>query len=642
MSEIVYYDANPSVRALMVHQFSQYGLDVITIPRLEMCEDVLKGCTHPVVLVADMSRQPEMLRTLQTVVPKYIHEAERCILTSVQPPALAPFLPENIDDCFFKHVVERPFKRLDFIDFFEEIIKPYLATSVSIRREHPVSSMNSSVQQITGPVFLEKVDEGLSHQVEVIVQSTSKSISLEQLKQDAENEEQPVQRNRMSRRSRAVNRDGQMHSSPAESALPSESSKPRVREQPRFTRENSSLNSVQEGSAPRVVHDPPSTHRDGSHPGAEQHARAMTPGRSRPSLSSMPSAKQDNNANKKAASETDLPQALSDDMAGSGHTQPTPQPNFAQPLNIKHIPANPYLKKADRPSDPTTPTQAPAPDVLQAIEQSYFPDDDDDESTLIVSPTLAQGIIEPCVSSPSLLIQTGESIMQSELEISFMKSLLKMSMIRQQRYTIVAKNRNDSLVIFVHNGHIDWIEKIIDSKIPDAEDFLATVPASEHLPIPSILNLLSRKMSLSEAFSSLGLEAQTLSLSQRFIQLNLQYLSSFEGRPAEVFHDIPARWLSLSQQRPFHDVDVASYLFEALRENSDSLIVPEFFQYTRFVVRFWRTPINVSITLNAEENELLKAIQTPATIADLRRTGRKSVAEILYRLVLFELADFAQ
>ena len=577
MSEIVYYDANPTVRDIMMRQFGQYGLDVVSVPKLEKCEEVLKRCVHPVIFIADMSRQPEYLRELQLIVPKYIHEPERCILTALQPPALAPYLTEKIEDCFFKHVVERPFRRLDFIQFFEEIIEPYLASSVSIRSRYPVSCVNSSVEQITGPVLLDEVDENLAKQVEVIVQSTSNAISLDKLQEDAASEA-PVQRcaNRMSRRSRTAPRDAA-----ASTTNPPENASARLREPARFMRE---------GSAPR---------REGSDP----HSRVL-PGRSR---------------TMQGASAAD--EAVLEKSVQSGSSRPVPP--------APRMPANPYVKKVEKTASDN-------------IQDMNIQDDDEDECTLIVSSSLASGGIEPSSYSPSLLIQTGESFMCAGLEISWLKSLLKMSLIHQQRYTVVAKQRDDSFVIFIHNGRVDWVEKIIDSRIPDAADFLASVAHSEHLPVNALLSLVNRNGSLMDAFVSQGLECEAIKICQQHIQKNLQYLHSFEGRQAEGFHDIPARWLVLSKLRPLHDVDVVPYLFEELRENSDALIVPEIFQYTRFVTRTWRTPVNVSIPLNNEEIEVMKCMQTPVSLSDLSRTGMKCVAEILYRLVLFELADFVQ
>ena len=180
MSEIVYYDANATVRALMTRELANYGLKVVELPTLEQCEDIFSQCTHPVIFIVDMSRQPEMLPRLQAVVPKYIRDPERCILTSVTPTALARYLPQKIDDCFFKHVVERPFKRLDFIQFFENIAHPYLKDA-QFRPEPTRSTMNSSVSQITGQ-YPQQFDAGQG-QTDAVIRK--KAVALQQLGDDA-------------------------------------------------------------------------------------------------------------------------------------------------------------------------------------------------------------------------------------------------------------------------------------------------------------------------------------------------------------------------------------------------------------------------------------------------------------------------
>jgi hypothetical protein len=180
MSEIVYYDANATVRALMTRELANYGLKVVELPTLEQCEDIFSRCTHPVIFIVDMSRQPEMLPRLQAVVPKYIRDPERCILTSVTPTALARYLPQKIDDCFFKHVVERPFKRLDFIQFFENIAHPYLKDA-QFRPEPTRSTMNSSVSQITGQ-YPQQFDAGQG-QTDAVIRK--KAVALQQLGDDA-------------------------------------------------------------------------------------------------------------------------------------------------------------------------------------------------------------------------------------------------------------------------------------------------------------------------------------------------------------------------------------------------------------------------------------------------------------------------
>lgn len=625
MSQIVYYDANPTVRLLMARMFGQYGLEVIIVPALEKCEEVFKSCSHPVAFIADMSRQPDFLPTLQNIVPRFIRDPERCILTSIRPPALAQYLPECVDNCFFKHVVERPFKRIDFMHFFEDIIKPYLASSKSLVLEHIKSCVNSSVEQITGPFQAPHLDEGFEIQVEGIVESTSNAIPINQLVEDAasspsnaNNDDSVsasyVQRcnNRMSRRSRAVSRDSQPRI--PENLNPVESSHPRVREQVRNVRESSC------------------SRRENSNPSIDSYPRQIPVGRTRPVVApssgeiaqNVPLA---NESNREIKSPSD---------SGLGVKSAVP------PCPPKFVPSNPYMRKLDESKDPTVPTKAPSPEELKCIEASMANEEDEDESTMIVPPAIANVAIDPSVSSPSLVVQNGDCFIQSVLEISWLKSILKMSLIREQRYTAVCKNRNETLVIFMNKGRVDWLEKVNDSMIPQASEFLVTVPPSENLPMAEILSQLNSSATLTDVFISLGLEKQIVNICRRTIHMNMMHLASFDGKPVEVYHDVPARWLSLIKQRPIYSIDIIPFLFDELRENSDSLIVPQYFQTSRFAMRPWRTPQNVGIELIPAESEILCMMQNPVSIADLRRSGRKGVAEIVYRLALFELVDFVQ
>ena len=147
MQEIVYFDSNPTVCDMLGRLFGRYGLPVVTVPSLDQTEAVLSGCEQPAVLLLDMSRNPELLPYLQSFVPKYIPDAERCFLTSVQPTALAPYLSDRLEDCFFKHVIERPFKRQDFIQFFDEIIQPFLSDPDILTQNLPIISSDSGIQQ---------------------------------------------------------------------------------------------------------------------------------------------------------------------------------------------------------------------------------------------------------------------------------------------------------------------------------------------------------------------------------------------------------------------------------------------------------------------------------------------------------------
>ncbi|GEM_PF-5686195 len=206
MSEIVYFDANPTVRAILGKQFEQYGLKLVHLDSLDQIAAVLKSCRHPVIIVLDMSRNPEKLPYLQSIIPQYLQAPERCILMSVQPTTLAPYLPASIDECFFKHVIERPFKRLDFIHFFDEIVHPYLRDSKSLQISAPNAALNSGINQIISQSSQVPVDN-FRQEVEDIVISTSRAIPLSRLQETAQEpprDDVGRRDSRMSRRSRGA------------------------------------------------------------------------------------------------------------------------------------------------------------------------------------------------------------------------------------------------------------------------------------------------------------------------------------------------------------------------------------------------------------------------------------------------------
>ena len=146
MSEIVFYDSNPSIRALFARCLSGFGMEVVEVEHIEQTIDALKSCQNPVLFIADMSRQPEFLTQLQRNVPSYLDNPDRCVLTSVQPTALAPFIISPVEDCFFKHIVERPFKKNDFLAFVETLIHPDAEPEI---QKGASTALNSGISQIT-------------------------------------------------------------------------------------------------------------------------------------------------------------------------------------------------------------------------------------------------------------------------------------------------------------------------------------------------------------------------------------------------------------------------------------------------------------------------------------------------------------
>ena len=139
MGGLVLYDANPTVRAMLARAFGGMGLDVVSVGVPEDIERAVESGAD--WLVADLSRCPELLMVLQTVVPRHI-PANHCVVTTVRPTDLAPYMPHPVGVCFFGHVVQRPFRRTDFLRFWEDIAKP------SVGRGSQEGVVNTSLEQI--------------------------------------------------------------------------------------------------------------------------------------------------------------------------------------------------------------------------------------------------------------------------------------------------------------------------------------------------------------------------------------------------------------------------------------------------------------------------------------------------------------
>ena len=647
MSEIVFYDANPTVRTILSEQFSTYGLKLVTLQGLDKVEDELKKCNHPVIIVLDMSREPEMLPKLQAIVPQYIRAPERCILTSVQPTALAPYLPKQLDDCFFKHVVERPFKRLDFIHFFDTVVKPYLAGSKSVQLE-PASLVNSSVSQIIVDDVQPRIDSHLTHEVEEIVQSTSNAVALDKLKEDAREKENAREddssqsmrlENRISRRSRS--RIQRSVPSPASTssfpqAVPKESSGP-VRENSapayagrresnaalravsRVSRENSApshTGSRRESSAPGYI--PTRFPRESSAPGFVR-STAECPPSSQPSFQSVPA--------KFNPPQPEL-DVVADDSMTTDFGTIKPRQVTATPI------VNPYLRAL------------PGLAALQRIENSISDTiaEFSDENTHIVAPFFSR-ISTGSVTAPDVSANAPaqpEHDIQFPFQFSSFLNMLRQSLIRRTHSTLVCTFDEQQIIIFIHEGSVSWIELITRNEIPGAESYFKSIDKDIHIPVKQVLSLVQQNNSVPRAFSIVNADIQAYMLAERQIRKGIAWLRIFESKPCRLYPDIPAQWKDLSEQRPVNDVDIFPLLFEDIRSSEELVVVPDSFEFYRFCRRPCRTPWNTSVQLNKEEQSLLNLLGSPKSIAELRRTGRAEISAALYRLVMFEFVDLVK
>ncbi|MBR4985853.1 MAG: hypothetical protein IKY83_08950 [Proteobacteria bacterium] len=637
MSEIVLYDANPTVRNILTEQFSTYGLSLVDLPALDRCELILQNCTHPAVIVLDMSRQPDRLPYLQSVIPRFINAPERCILTSTQPTTLAPYMPASSDQYFFKHVVERPFKRSEFFSFFESILKPYIASSKSIQLVMPHLSVNSSLSQITGQTASVPVDESLRKEVDIIVSSTSNAVILEDLAKASVTPDKAAP-------SPAV---------PKPPKRPARAAQPSADNQPRNARESSAPHYPRESSAPRFQRESSAPKQPSSLPpkapaGMSQSLPKLPPPIQNKSLSGIPSIP------RPAASATDLSPA-------TRATPPARLPRLPS-LQAPKIPASvpspaeaaiepsdedcTHFIEADtsqtddveaihvpKPEVPTTPPNAAA----QIVPDTF--DVDEENATQIATPAL----LEPLSTAPKYAVSGSgtQPYAQTTFSLYWLIDTLKLNILHNAQFTLVWHDAQDLWVAFIDNGKFTWFEKLKDGRIPDAAEYLNSQTRSQNLPIKDLVASAAQHHSLAQAFASLSLNMQAFDLSQNAVFSHFAQIRSLENKTVELFQVMPPQFLPLIQNRPVQPIDIFPAFFDLLRSTADQCLPPEIFNLTRFVRRAFRTHINASIQLTAEESDILLALHTPLNIPDLKRTGKRHVSDILYRLVLFEFVDFA-
>lgn len=129
MATIIYYDANRTVRQLISQALRARSYTVVEIESLDDYRSAIDDNADVEAIILDMSRHPDRLPVLQNELPSLFHRPDRCIITIGRSNDLTPYLPESAEACFFKHVVERPFKKNEFVDFIASLIGNRTAAS---------------------------------------------------------------------------------------------------------------------------------------------------------------------------------------------------------------------------------------------------------------------------------------------------------------------------------------------------------------------------------------------------------------------------------------------------------------------------------------------------------------------------------
>ncbi|MBQ9395309.1 MAG: hypothetical protein IJU23_07300 [Proteobacteria bacterium] len=686
MGEIVYYDANPTVRDLMASKFARYGMQVCIVQSLKQCEEVFQKCRKPLIFIADLSRHPDYLPMLQTLVPRYIDAPGRCILTSVNPRELAPYLLPNLDDNFFSHVVERPFKTEEFMNFFDDVAKLCPNTTCFVH-DKQVSCVNSSVEQITGQNSFIAIDDALASEVEDIFKTTATDST-------SGNNTPSRFQNRMGKRdSRPMSAGSRMQETP-----PRETVSP-LREASYDNRRNQPqrLRPILAGrELPPSNRELPPSNRDIPGRGNAVPNRDISPaglppksisstglspkgispiGRDVPPISRQYGRDSDSQEKlrrgKPYADEpeiVDMTQAILPEDLRNGnalfHEDMTTDNKVLSSENVSKsaldaagISAMRGFKLSKKePPVPKMMTIASTFEAPMTAEENSFGSSlsaNAGEDELEGSSTMFFTMPPEAFSMPKNENLPGESafngiessIVADEVnvhyafDIPWLISILRMSLVRQKRYTVVcSKDAQDQIVILIAFGRVEWIERIRNGVLPDVHAFVEMLP-QDIVPRHKLTVMMKKKSSMREIFSAPGFMPLESAVSQMITRQMPDILRYFDGCPADVFDNIPAKWAPIGVDRPCLDFKFPCILFDFLRADAESVLTPECFPNSRFGARQFRTPLNADISLTAEETDILNYIRTPRTIAELKAAGKKHVSDILYRLVGFEFAD---
>ncbi len=582
MSEIVFYDSNPSIRALFARCLSGFGMEVVEVEHIEQTIDALKSCQNPVLFIADMSRQPEFLTQLQRNVPSYLDNPDRCVLTSVQPTALAPFIISPVEDCFFKHIVERPFKKNDFLAFVETLIHPDAEPEI---QKGASTALNSGISQITA--------------------TAPAQAALHASAKNAADVLPPPD-----------------HALPANnsSSLPNAHTVNTVRREHRMSRLGRSGGSTRAKIPPSPsVENTPSHHRESSAPRpAMPDVQTADPSESRIGRRKRPAVSSPSHpvpgsvrtpASRLAATE---PHAL---KAGSHPKSQEQDILDALEASIDHLP-------------------------------DHLPDDDpDEENTLLVSPNHIQNALHPTPAhqSPSILISTQSAVLGApicefnDFQLPWLLDILASATLHRKKYTLAFRSADTEHVLFLESARAFWFESIHKGVVESAERFIQTLP--DDLDKNALTDLVRQNLPLSHAFKTLHAERQAGTLCEQRIRQGVERIAQLVGQPCALHEGLPDKWAKIVRLRPCKFIPLGPILFDLFRTRADAEIPPPIFASASFVTRNYRTPINAHIALSSDELELLAALRFPKSLESLRATGIKHAADTLCRLFYFGFCD---
>lgn len=698
MGEIVVYDANATVREILRSRLNTEGFDVVMMENVADCESVLSRCRSPQALLLDVSRVPDILPHLQTVVPRYIPKAEVCVLTSIQPTALAKYLPAALSSCFFRHVIERPFKMGDFLRFFKDIL-PTISVTEEQKSSAPLVSaasavVNSSVSQITGSDGVKSCaqvqeDAVLRHQIEDIIESGSCSIAVKDIRKalqrsiecqkpspEAPSEQatsdpqqtplskgkatafvpHPVGKPSEPRRSHLMHRE-------LIASLPAAAGNNR-QQQP--TAQPNANNAIGRDGGNLPLRRTPDEHADKKDVLKQARGRNTAPKQTnRNTAPKQPDV---------AIPKTDLPTAnrpplpalsgRKHDAASQPSISPTPQPNISPTPQPALPPKCSEQKPSQTEVSSSTPSHAEVSSGIQnhtevssstlnqaeVSPQSQNPVDVSSNASthtatlteLTEFPNSSLGLTQPTDLSLSQTLELP-FVSKTQLQIPTLIEAVEQSMMNHTSQTIAVEEGNIEHIMFIEAGRAFWFESLQESTFLDAAQYIEQLPATLTFDRSRLLALLAQGYPVSQGFKSLELEKLAGDLCREQITRGISlFLTHLQGCVCTIYNNIPPQWGRLVRMRPCKYIPLYPVIFDILRENEDMVMPPPLFQEAQFITRHYRTPFNRHIQLSPDEINLLSEIKQPKTLKALRQSGRKHAADILYRLYLMGFADMTQ
>ena len=701
MTTIIYYDANRTVRQLISQALRARSYTVVEIESLDDYRSAIDDNADIEAIILDMSRHPDRLPVLQNELPNLFNRPDRCIITIGRSNDLTPYLPESPEACFFKHVVERPFKKNEFVDFIASLIgnshkKRHIETidpnATCELSADALARSNSKNDSIPSDLAMPSLPQPQSSDRDI----SSDITHLKKIDIDKPNIDEPLPASSstdLEVNDATTSEPLTLVTAPSIPALPKQKqfhvlpSDPANRKENRMSRIGRSRSAQPHARdayrAMRPDIEYPSTHGSEHHE-AELDKRETKDTCNVENAAKLPPSQNDGdrqnveNAAKLPPSQNDGDRQSDEPIVEASALREVDE-NLKKGISIQaqiltHIDA----RKAPKLPRPICPLPPPfrlgrSTDPLAATLAASVPNDDSasdsatrhDETEKIVPrkpaflasqapaepplPMFRSGIpqfaptIEP-TSSNNLTLPSSCADIPVDIRTSFQTlwfvRLLCESVLSKSRFTLVANGGQTRHVLFVEAGRAFWFESFIAGHIPSINEYLSSITDAT-IPVESIKNhVRANRCALSQAFKSLKLEDVAAQLCRSRIRSGIDGIfTQWSALTFEVYEGIPEPYAAVIRLRPCKFISLPPIIFEKLRDNEDTIIAPRAFSDVRFVMRAFRSPLNARIQLTPEELDFLATIQSPKTLQQIKQLGKKHARDTLYRLWLFQFID---